>query len=219
MAHDSRLLSNAIELRKQGYSFEEISNKLTIAKSSAYSWCKGVVLDEKAKKRIKKRLAYGMFKAKEVLKAKRNGILHTITDNVDIYLSDIKDNKEINKLLCAFLFWGEGEKTTSSVRFINSDPLMIKSFLTLLRSSYKLDERKFRVLVHVHEYHNEVEIKKFWSEITKIPLNQFSKSYLKPHTKKTIRNGYKGAVSVRYYDYRIALELSFIYNRFANSLI
>lgn len=96
---------------------------------------------------------------------------------------------------------------------------MVKTFLKLLRSTFILDEKKFRALVHIHEYHNEKEIKAFWSKVTGIPLTQFNKSYLKTHTKKIIRKNYKGTISIRYYDYKIALELSFIYNIFAKKLI
>ena len=158
-------------------------------------------------------------KAKEVLKTKKDNIMKIISDNSNNYVSKIESNKEFNKLLCSFLYWGEGSKNTNSLIFTNSNPKMIRSYLNLLRESFELDESKFRALVHVHEYHEDIEIKKYWSKITNIPLSQFSKSYLKPHTSKNIREGYKGTISIRYYNYKIALELSFIYNRFADKLI
>jgi len=177
-----------------------------------------ITLNKKAKKRIAGRLALGMVKAKEVLKAKKNKLSKEIEIIAKNYVLQNKTNKKINKLLCSLLYWAEGEKNSSAVVFINSNPLMIKCFLTLFRSSFKLDEKKFRALVHVHEYHNEINIKKYWSKITNVPISQFSRSYLKPHTKIIIREGYKGTISVRYYDYKIALELGFIYNRFAENL-
>lgn len=218
LPYSSNLVNKAMILRKEGYSYKEISTKLKIAKSGAYLWCNQVKLNEKAKKRISGRMAIGIKKAKEVLKAKKEKILKKISNDSDDYLLLTKSNKEINKLLCSFLFWGEGEKNRNAVVFVNSDPIMIKCFLNLLRSSFVLDESKFRGLVHVHEYHNDNEIKKYWSGITNIPLKQFSKSYLKPHTGKNSRKGYKGTISIRYYDYKIALELGFIYNRFAERL-
>lgn len=219
LPYSSKLVNQALKLRKNGFSYEEISKELNIAKSSAYSWCRNVKLNENAQKRISNRMAIGMKKAKEVLRLKKARIINDLFENVDVCLSKIELSKEYNKLLCSFLYWGEGSKNTNSLIFTNSDPTMIKIFLTLLRTSFKLDEKKFRALVHVHEYHNEVEIKNYWAQITKIPLSQFCKSYLKPHTKKIIREGYKGTISIRYYDYKIALELGFIYNRFAQRLI
>lgn len=90
--------------------------------------------------------------------------------------------------------------------------MMVKMFVKLLRLSFPIDEKKLRAMVQIHEYHNDNAIKNFWSKVTTIPLSQFSRSYLKPHTKKRIRQGYKGSVRIRYYDYKIALELRSIYN-------
>ena len=72
--------------------------------------------------------------------------------------------------------------------------------------------------MHIHEYHNENEIKNYWSKIASIPLSQFTKSYLKPHTKKVVRQGYKGALRIAYADTKIVDELKAVYNGLANSL-
>lgn len=219
MSYHSNFIKKALGLRKRGYSYSEISQRLKTSKSSVYLWCRDVVLDKTAQERIKNRLIFGIIKAKKELKRKKDWRENEIKEDVDLYLKNLNSVGNLNKLLCSFLYWAEGEKTTRCVVFINSSPIMISTFLTLLRSSFKLDEKKFRCLVHIHEYHNNDEIKRYWSDITKIPINQFSKSYIKPNTKKRIRNEYKGTVSIRYYDYKIALELNFIYNRFAKSIL
>ncbi len=96
--------------------------------------------------------------------------------------------------------------------FANSDAKTVSTFISLLYKSFQLDPGKFRALIHVHEYHNEKDIRDYWSRITGIPLAQFYKSYLKPNTRKRIREGYMGTISIRYYDYKVALELRWIYN-------
>jgi hypothetical protein len=217
MVHHIDDINNAKQLRCQGYSFGEIAKKLRIAKSTAHLWVNKVELDEKALKELNRKRILARLKGLKVLKENRIHRKEEIKKLAIISVNKIEFSKEIKKLLCSFLYWGEGSKNTNSLIFTNSDPLMIKLYLNLLRQSFKLDERKFRGLVHVHEYHNENEIKKYWSKITNIPLNQFSKSYLKPHTSKNIRDGYKGTISISYYDYKIALELTFIYNVFAES--
>ena len=210
MVHNMNIVNNAKELRHKGYSFGEIAKKLQIAKSTAHLWVNKVELDEKALRELNKKRILARLKALKVMKNIRELRRDKIKKQVIELINKIKLNKEIKKLLCSFLYWGEGSKNTNSLIFTNSDPLMIKSFLKLLRASFKLDERKFRGLVHVHEYHDEKEIKNYWSKITNIPLSQFSKSYLKPHTGKNIKKGYKGTISISYYDYKIALELSFV---------
>lgn len=71
---------------------------------------------------------------------------------------------------------------------------MIDTFLRLFRNSYQLNEKKLRALIHLHEYHNEEEMRIFWSKVTGIPLDQFSKSYMKQILRKeyvkTIRDAW-----------------------------
>jgi len=95
---------------------------------------------------------------------------------------------------------------------------MVVTFLKLLRDSFKIDEKKLRAMVHIHEYHNEKQILDYWSKMINIPLKQFTKSFKKPHTGKRARKNYKGSIRIRYYDYKIALELRSIYNTFVGVL-
>lgn len=218
MVHNMNLINEAKKLRKIGFSYGEIANKLQIAKSTAHLWVKRVELDRKALKELERKRIIARLKGLKVLKNIRKLRKNQIKKLAIASINKIKLNKETKKLLCSFLYWGEGSKNTNSLTFTNSDPIMIKSYLTLLRSSFELDEKKFRGLIHIHEYHDEKEIKNYWSKITKIPLSQFSKSYLKPHTGKNTKDGYKGTISINYYDYKIALELTFVYNWFAEKL-
>ncbi len=219
MIHSIDIKNKAIKLRKAGYSLFEISQKLKVSKSTASIWLRKVNLGLAAQKRLSNRILLSSKKGLQSIQNKRNLVKVEIEKSVMLLQTQIKIHKNIKKLLCAMLFWAEGEKKSlSSVVFINSDPIMISTFLKLFRTSFNLDEKKFRILVHVHEYHNDKLIKKYWSKLTQIPISQFYRSYLKANTKKRIRQNYKGTISVRYYDYKIALELSMIYNRFARSL-
>lgn len=208
--------NHATRLRQSGHSLGEISSKLNIAKSTASLWLQDISLNQLAHARIEKRRSMARLRAAQTNRERYKSILVEIERRSYATLSifNLKD-PNLCKTLCAFLYWGEGAKADSQVSFVNSDPKMIFSFLYLLRSSFNLDETKFRVLVHIHEYHNNHQIKTFWSKVSNIPLTQFSKSYLKPHTAKTIRPGFKGTVRISYYDTKIAHELKAIYNTLA----
>ena len=212
--------SYAIELRKKGYSLFEIANKLNIAKSTSSLWLRNIELNTKARNRIEERRSLARSKAGQTVKNRvkhRRNRLDVISKEL-ISKLNITNNSQLCKLLCSFLYWGEGNKTGYRVGFINSDPIMIGAFIKLFRRSFILNESKFRALVHLHEYHDETEIKKYWSKITNIPLSQFTKSYLKPHTGKIIRQGYKGTLRITYADTRIVDELKAVYNELAKSL-
>ncbi len=215
MSYPIEIKEKARILRTKGHSLNEISRVLKIYKSTASMWLKDVKLDQKAQERLRKRHQLGQYKAIQTAKIKRDLMKNEIDKISTDSIKKIELNKELFKLLCSFLFWTEGGKSTDSyVYFTNSDPKMVTTFVKLIRNSYKLDESKFRVLIHIHEYHDESGIKDFWSKITNIPLTQFSKSYKKSNTGKRIRNNYMGTIRIRYYDYKIALELRSLYNTF-----
>ncbi len=219
MAYSIEIKEKARRLRKKGFSLKEISEELGIAKSTASKWLAYIKLESKARKRLKERQILGQYKAQQIKKAKRKKLLSQYQKKAYGQLSLIRLDQKLFKLLSALLFWCEGGKNAKShVEFINSDPVMIKVFVNLLRSAFNLDERKFRVLMHLHEYHNEEKQKEFWSKITKIPKNQFTKTYWKPHTKKRKRENYPGCIRVSYYNAHIARQLHAWYNSFAKSL-
>jgi hypothetical protein len=124
---------------------------------------------------------------------------------------------EVSQVFCALLYWAEGAKFTDNrLEFTNSDPDMIRAYLNLLRKGFMIDERKLRVNIHLHHYHEDLEQKRFWSEVTGIPLSQFNKSYIKPHTQKRIRENYPGCVRICYYSADTARKIKALYQEFIN---
>ncbi len=217
--HSSSTKQKAILLRKSGLSFGEIAKDLHISKSTASLWLSTTPLDKLAAEKINEKRLQARIKGLQTIKNHRiqktsdtNDLARQIVSSLDL------NNHQLCKVLCSLLYWGEGSKTGYRTSFINSDPAMVTTFLKLLRISFNIDECKLRALVHIHEYHNDSEIKQYWSKITSIPLSRFTKSYLKPHTQKIIRPGYKGAIRISYYDSTIVNELKAIYNTLAERL-
>ncbi len=206
------LLKKARLLRAEGYSFGEISSRLQIAKSTASLWARDVILDEVAQKRLKTRFLFGQAASRAIKDKTYQEKLAIIRQSEQEYLNNISEIPQ--RLLCALIYWCEGAKTTSKVCFTNSDPQLIATFLRLFRSSFVVDESKLRVLMHLHEYHEEQTQKEFWSNVTDIPLSQFSKTYLKPHTGKVKKQGYPGCVHVTYHDAYVAKQLLFLAESF-----
>lgn len=205
----------ARRLRKRGFSIQEIANLLNVSKSSVSLWVRDIVLNRQALERLKKISDKARQKAVRTNKNKAEEELKETEQKIRLEIAKIKDSKELRKLLCSFLYWCEGGKEKSSVRFANSDPMMIKTFLYLFRSSFKVDEKKFRICLHLHEYHNEQKQKRFWSKVTNIPATQFLKIYKKSNTGKNKKKGYPGCVSIRYHDYKMAMKLRVVWEQMA----
>lgn len=216
------LKNQATTLRKRGYLYSEIAAQLGVSKSTAYTWTKSTRLSERQSYTIMRRLSESrqqsiqkMASANIKLRKDRDKLIVGEAAKI-IRLASL--SKEHESLICAVLFWCEGGKDVSSgVKFINSDPMMIKKFLSLLRSAFPINENKFRALVHLHEYHDEEKQLRFWSDVTQIPLRQFNKSYRKPNTGKNQRPGYAGCISVRYLDASLGKLLKMIYSEFSQN--
>lgn len=205
---NGKIIEKARRLRADGYSFKEISENLGISKSTASIWLRHVELSNKAKERINNLGICGRTKALATNKRKKEIEDAVIIDKVKGHLINAKIDL---KIACSLLYWGEGakHKLNSAVSFTNADPEMISYFLYVFRNSFDLDEKKFRALIHLHEYHNVKKQLKFWSNITKIPINQFYKPYLKKNTGKNKKENYPGCINIRYSDSRIYRELIF----------
>lgn len=214
----------AVVLRKQGYSLKEISGTLHISKSTASLWLRGVIISSLAQKRLKTLGISGTLRGLGTIQARWKSIQKGIKNEAEIdthqIFESISLDKGYYKLLCALIFWCEGGKRSpSEVRFINSDPKLVQTFLYLLRNGFDIKEQKLRALIHLHEYHNEIIQKKFWAQITQIPLKQFSKSYVKPHTGIRVRNNYPGCLSIGYSDGgRTLTVLKLLYTKFPEYL-
>jgi transcriptional regulator with XRE-family HTH domain len=200
--------TEAIKLRKKGYSLNEIAAKTGVAKSTASMWVRDIVLGNNAKKRLLSKIKIGQFVSAENKKKKTQKVLDGCREKASDELRGKKFDSVVCKIICAMIYWCEGAKNRfCGINFTNSDPDLIKKFLELLRKSFELDERKFRVCVHLHGYHNKERQIRFWSEITEISKNQFIKPYLKKNTGKRTRENYQGCVSIRYHDVTVAREL------------
>jgi hypothetical protein len=182
-------------LRSEGHSLKEISSMLGVSKSSASLWVRDVMLSRDAEMRINAAYSNGQIASQKALRertAKRIGearsIAATILDSTDI-------TREMALILCATMYWCEGAKARNdnAFRFSNSDPAMIRAYLALLRKAIPIEEHRLRALVHLHEYHDERTELLFWSELTKIPLCRFNKTYWKPHTGKRLKEGTEAA--------------------------
>ncbi|OGG54823.1 hypothetical protein A3D62_02165 [Candidatus Kaiserbacteria bacterium RIFCSPHIGHO2_02_FULL_49_11] len=198
----------AINLRKKGKSLSEIKKLVPVSKSSLSLWLRGVSLSPKAFKRLEKRSKEGHKNAVRTRHSKSRLQFDTHVCEASEYIEGLVLDKNMKRLLASLLYYCEGEKNLhSGVRFTNSDPQLVRLFLFLLRSSFLLDETKFRVCMHLHSYHDPERMAAFWSRITRIPRNQFLKTFQKPNTGKTKKDGYNGCVSVRYNDSAITKQL------------
>ena len=217
--HPIELKKKARSLRNIGYSVKEIAKQLKISQSTSSLWVRDIQLNERAQKRLRERRLLPYYKSAIRWRKKREEEERGIRSDVMKTIKGLKQDIKHIQIYCSLLYWCEGGKGYyESVRFVNSDPILIKTFLTLFPKGFRISENKLRVLMYLHSYHNEKTQKDFWSTLTKIPKTQFNKTFLKPNTKKRIRDNYPGCVAISYHDRKVARLLRAIYKAFSEKM-
>jgi hypothetical protein len=109
----------------------------------------------------------------------------------------------------AMLYWAEGHKTekANGIDFANSDPEMIRSFMFFLRNRYNLTESKFRPHLYCYADQNVSELRKFWSQLLKVPVNQFIKPYVRRDFNKDGRKMKYGLIHICYHDKKLLYDV------------
>jgi hypothetical protein len=203
---DAGIRDRAIYLRAQGLSLNHIVSYLKIPKTTVFGWIKGKPYPEKITIEARKVLGklaqpYGSGGQKQKRQRQLTKIRLDVHKEVQTYQSLL--NLKHYRSLLAMLYWAEGAKPTAiknpSLVFANTDPVLCKLFITLLRESYDVDESKFRIYLYLHYYHDQDQTKKYWSELLNIPLQQFGKIRLKRTAPSRFRANHRGICFIRYY--------------------
>lgn len=113
------------------------------------------------------------------------------------------------KTIGAMLYWAEGYDTPKAhhIDFANSDPFMIDIFVRFLRECYSIDEKRLRGAIYSYADQDIEEISDFWSTLTGIPREQFSKPFIRNDFKKDGRKTKFGTFHVRYHDKKLLIEI------------
>jgi len=189
----SLLRIKARQLRSKGESVKGIAEKIKVAKSTVSLWVRDIILSPKQLENLQKRALKGaeLGRLKGALKQKETR-LKIVEENKRLGIKIIKKlNKRELLIAGTALYWAEGAKTGRAVDFCNSDPQLINFIIKWLKECLHIKSTDLALRVGINEIHKERDeiVKKYWSEMTQIPLNQFRKtSFKKVKNKKVYEN-------------------------------
>ncbi|OGI27083.1 MAG: hypothetical protein A2359_02260 [Candidatus Moranbacteria bacterium RIFOXYB1_FULL_43_19] len=194
----------ARNLRKKGLSIKEIAEKLNVSKSSASLWCSDIQLTEEQTQKLHTKMIRGSYKGRMVgAKLQKEKKRKRIEECLRKARKDIYALRKRELFIAGLaLYWGEGSKSSSGVRFHNSDPAAIQFAMNWFRKSLKVERERFLMYVNINEIHKARlrEVVKYWSKITKVSASQFRKPILiKAKNKKFYENfsHHYGTLSIR----------------------
>lgn len=187
----------AIELRKQGYTYNEILEIVPVAKSSLSLWLKDVSLTHSEKQALKhrkdKQIGAGRIKVAGILRDRRLAREKSqLTLARKIYTAQ-KSSPLF--FIGVALYWAEGGKRTDQWQFTNTDVDMQRIMLMWLTecAGIKLEDLRFRL--YVHKSYVSENCEQWWSEQLNVPTDNFLRTVTKPGAALVKRRpGYKGCL-------------------------
>ena len=193
--YSSKLKKQATQLRQNGNSYREISYKLGVPKSTLSYWLKTVPLRKKDRNRLYTNQIKNLSSGPSSQKMRRKKEISTILNDAKKEIGNPLSSDTF-KLIGAALYWAEGSKT-KIFSMTNSDPVMILFFVKWIERYFSIKPSSLKSRLNFYEQQNEDHLKRFWSDLTGIPLENFTKSYIKRQGKNFKKNNlYYGTIRV-----------------------
>lgn len=159
-------------LRKMGFSMSEIQKKVGVGYGSVFRYIRNIQI-------LPSFIEEWHSKKASSIKRKKIGEQHA-KERVEKDIFHISDKEKL--LLLTALYWGEGSKREMSL--INSDSDLIRIYLKGVRDLLKITNDRIQINIRIFEDLDKNICLKYWSKITKIEINKFSKIELIKGRKK-----------------------------------
>ncbi len=196
----------AQKLRSQGLSYGAIIKQISVSKSTISEWCKDIKLTKEQKQKLLENKLFGQKKGSII--AADNKRRARIVRTKAIFKDAKKELGRLSKrdrfIAGIALYAGEGYKNDGKGGFTNSDPILIKFMTKWFQEFCHLPMSKLRGAIWIHDNLDEVAAKRFWSDLTNIPKEQFHKTYIaknKKDSKKIRKNIHQyGVFAIKFSD-------------------
>jgi hypothetical protein len=169
--------------REEGRSVKEIADLLGVSKSSVSLWVRDIVLtaEQHAALQARNGLHERQRLANAVMSARaRARRVKAQTDG----RSRARRGKNLYVIGC-MLYWAEGSRNRNKLVFTNSDPEMVRTFMTFLRDAFATDVGRIRITCNLFADHVERqrEIEDFWLRTAGLPRTALCKSTVNHYSK------------------------------------
>lgn len=168
------LRAKATILRRKGWSYVMIAQKLHVAKSTLSHWLREVPYMPNAT--VRRRIHEGPARSAML---RHDMKMFNIADVKRRAAGELgKISKRDLWMLGLGLYLGEGGKLYELVRLINSDPDIIRLAMKWFHDTCGIPLKHFTISIHLYPDVSERQAMQFWSKVTGIPLSQFGKTQM-----------------------------------------
>jgi len=163
--YSEQVWEQAITLRRQGKSLNEISRELGIAKSTASLWLRNVDVSLEGQERLQKRLRIGQ-------EALRHASKKYARRRQEAYERGLASAPTVADALCIGLYWGEGAKYDRKWSFTNSEREMVAATVQwAIRAGQAPGAFLAHIQLHPEDVITDDEARCYWSEAGIPPEN------------------------------------------------
>lgn len=186
--------SSAFKLRKQGKSYNEISQQLKVSKGVLSDWFKDLDWSDKIKKRLIKQRKQNDRERIILLCQKNKERWERWREEArqEAKREFLKLKKNPLFIAGLMIYWGEGDsKAKNPVRLSNTDPRMIALYTKFLTKSLNIPKETLRSTIILYPDLSEQKCMDFWATTIGISKSQFYKTqFIKgKHPTKRLSNG------------------------------
>ncbi|MDB5204619.1 MAG: hypothetical protein JWP09_647 [Candidatus Taylorbacteria bacterium] len=210
---------------KKGYSIGRIEKELGIPRSTLSGWFKNVILSQSQKDKLAENCRMGMIKGRKKAiiwhnKQKDDRLKLASVDAENVLLKIDFKNRVMVELALSMLYLGEGFKKGCRTGMGNSDPLILKFFITTLEKTYGLDRSKVSCDLHLRADQDIEKMKKFWANELNLSVRQFISVSIDKRTEgKVTYKNYNGVCVVNCGNVAIQRKLVYLSRRFCETII
>jgi hypothetical protein len=191
------------KLRLRGLSYRQIQKLTGVSKGSISSWCVGIKLTDKQRKKLYLAKINGQKKA--AMKGGQINHEKSLKKKEEMIKKGYRQIKKmtINErfLVGVALYMAEGTKVGSSVEFTNSDPKAIVFMADWLEKYCEINRNKLKFSLWLHQGLDESSAIRYWCNLLNVEKSQFGKTYF-AEVRGTRKSNFheSGIIKIRYYN-------------------
>jgi transcriptional regulator with XRE-family HTH domain len=166
--------------REEGRSVKELAALLGVSRSSISLWVRDIKLTDEQYAALRHRMG-GRIDGSRVNTARAlERRRHEQASG-----RDAARRQDVTHAAGCMLFWAEGSRDRNAVKFTNSDPAMIRFFLSFLRECFGVLDEKVALTCNLFADHLERqrEIEDFWLGLLELPRSSLRKSTVNHYSK------------------------------------
>lgn len=169
--------ARAREMRqREGCSIKDIARRLQVSTSSVSLWVRDIELTPEQHEALmgENALYERQVKGRTVAAARRRAE----RNQAQARGRELARRAESLHVAGCMLYWAEGSKSRNQVQFSNSDPDMVRLFVTFLRTYFDVADESIRISCYLYADHvdHQREIEQFWLDTLALQRSSLCKS-------------------------------------------